>query len=1724
MSEDVDWVQCGKCRQWAHFSCAGVDQEVVKADWRCQVCVSASAQQLKVPDTRSKTRGGKKTGQKGDGGSDQGVSSDADPAEKQLEEEQLAKEKAFAKQMEARKKLLARQKAWKQEQLRQEREMRELELQVQREIEEQQLQQEQEMLDAQLAAEKEFLEKRDAIRKKFDNSVKRVNASKDEDGAVGGRSKSEPDQAVEEWLQQSRKTNTQQSVSDVRGAFPKGGVPLGAGVVIKANKTKSMKPVKEVPEIVENEPESSEDESSKSLDYPAKSRHSQSRYGSMQSSHDSDGPGRDIGHISKQQLAARKAVSQYLPKLRGEPEVWPLFISSFEHTTAACGFTNLENLKRLQDCLQGDALEAVRSRLVLPDSVPDVICDLRNLFGRPEKLLKTLLTKVRNSPAPRGDRLETFINFGITVKQLCDHLEAAQLRDHLNNPMLVQELVDKLPPSYKLDWVRFKRGKIDSPLRMFSNFTTEIVSDVSEVTEFTMLSVNERARPGRENPRKKEFVHMHEFAQKRSEGSRIEAVSRPCWICERTDHLIRNCDEFRRMNIAERLREVERQKLCGICLNKHSNSRCSSKIRCVVRGCQGNHHPLLHRVERSVQLQKAISDCTVIFRMMPVTLHVGKRQYDTVAFLYEGSSATLVDDVVAKRLKAEGSLEPLLIVTWTGNIDRLENESRCVEMMVAAKGSKEKFPLLITRTVSELQLTKQNFRYAEVVKRYTHLVGVPVKDFLSGMPTILIGLDNLHLLAPLESRVGRPNEPIAVRSKMGWTIYGSEKRRASVHTYLNLHSIATVSNQELHDLMREQYVLEETAGASFAVPEPLEEKRAREILEATTQRVGHRFETGLLWRSDVRKFPDSYSMAMQRMHALDRKLERNPVLKENVCRQIEEYQQKGYAHKVTDAELMETAQSAVWYLPLNVVVNPRKPGKVRLVWDAAASVNGISLNSELLKGPDMLVPLPRVICHFRERPIAFGGDIQEMYHQIRIRSEDKQAQRFLFRSGSEEASQIFVMDVATFGSTCSPSSAQYVKNVNAKQFAKRYPEAADAIVKRHYVDDYYDSVDTVEEAIQRANEVRYVHSCGGFRIRNWVSNSNAFLQAVGEQSGESAVHFSENKAAEYERVLGVVWDTIEDVFCFETASKFECSKVLRGEEHPTKRMVLSIVMAQFDPAGFLAPVTILGKMLVQDLWRTGCQWDDAVDDLSYKKLARWTSMLANVQAFKLSRSYFGTARSDEIRDVQLHIFADAGETGYGCVAYFRAMVRGEVKCTLVMSRAKVAPLKQVSIPRLELLAAVLSARMSHTVRENLSISISKVVFWINAEVVLSWIRSDQRRYKQFVDFRIGEILSLTKLADWRWVPTRLNVADLLTKWGKDPDLHPSGPWVRGPQFLYDREENWPRKSLPPANTTEELRVHLLLHDVKVPAVLVDANRFSKWTILVRTIACVFRFVTNCRRKKGKLPIETLRATKGQLKSHISNAGASVRLPLQQKEYEQAERCLLKVAQSESFIDELKVLLRNKDRPTSQWMALEKSSPLYKLTPLVDEYGLIRMEGRVERAEFLPFDLRFPVILPNDHRITKLIVQHYHERSGHGYRQAVKNELRQLYYIPHVDAVVRKVSAACVWCKVHCCRPHAPRMAPLPVYQCTACTLQTVIIIIIAGFHHRHRNSSARHRSLTAGSMGQKNLPIISKSREEDSQMTTTGQPAQHTQHYSPTQAAVGASLSAASTYDLINLD
>ncbi|XP_058811010.1 uncharacterized protein LOC131675893 [Topomyia yanbarensis] len=1439
---------------------------------------------------------------------------------------------------------------------------------------------------------------------------------------------------IQNWLFDHGKSqeNQEDAMVGTQGVVPKGSRKQIGSKKHTSTLSKMGRLMEELEEIANQETEEVEENDS---DF---SREELERVANLLKNRRRNGSGHELVGPTNAQRAARQAVSKHLPIFKGEPEVWPIFISSLEYTTKACGFTNLDNLKRLQDSLQGDALEAVRSRLIFPDSVPDVIKDLRDLFGKPEKLLKSLLVKVRRAQPPRVDQLNSFIHFGITVKQLCDHLEAAKMTDHLNNTMLVQEIVDKLPPTYKLEWVRFKRSKIGTPLRVFTDFMTGIVSDVSEVSEFSIVDSEDPPRFSKMRP-KKEFMHVHTSTSNGRELSPDRKSKLLCWLCRGAEHKIRFCEEFKQLSVSERFKVAERFGLCVLCLNNHGKNRCNFKLRCNVMNCQGNHHPLLHRASNTVPVVEAKcnthsrSSRSVIFRMVPVTIHAGSTMLDALAFLDEGSSVTLIEDDIVTQLKISGEAEPL-VVTWTGNVKRYENQSKKVNLTVSARDAAEKLPLLNVRTVTQLDLPKQRIKFQEIAEHYPHLRDIPVKDYTLEEPKLMIGLDNVHLFAPIESRIGQPGDPIGVKSLLGWTVYEPVKQQPSMQdAYMNLHDVIPVTNQDLHDILRNQFVLEE-AGISAVVPESVEDERARAILKATTIRVDGRFETGLIWRADQRRFPNSYPMAERRMKALERKLERDPELHRRVNQQIQDYETKGYAHKITAKELSETDPASVWYLPLNVVLNPRKPGKLRLVWDAAASVNGVSLNSELLKGPDMLTCLPGVIQRFRERRFGFGGDIKEMYHQLRIRVKDKQAQRFLYRFDSAQPVQIYVMDVATFGSTCSPCSAQFVKNLNAENFEKRYPDAAAAIIEKHYVDDYFDSVDTVEEAIKRASEVRLIHLQGGFEIRNWVSNSKEFLQAMGEQCCNHSIHFHQDKETEMERVLGIVWDPNRDVLSFSTTPRVDFQSMLFGAERPTKRAVLSCVMAMFDPLGFLSPFTIIGRILVQDLWRTGCGWDELIDDLSFEKWTKWTKMLPEIAKIQVPRSYFGEARSDQYENLQLHVFTDASENAYGCVAYFRIEIDGEVCCALVMSRSKVAPLKQLTIPRLELQAAVLGARLAESIRRNHSLKINQQFIWTDSRNVLSWIKSDQRRYRQYVGFRIGDILSHTSVSDWRWVPTLNNEADRVTKWKRGASLHSNSSWFKGADILFRKEMEWPEQPVIPANINEELKAHLLVHDVTLSCALLDISRISKWRILVRTMACVYRFVSNCRRKIEGRPIETLKATKSQAKYLKKVDWMMERKPLKQEEYEKAEYYLFKAAQSEVYEDELKVLLHNREHPVDRWLTVETSSPLYKLAPLVDNKGMVRMEGRTKNAEFLPFDLRFPIILQKEHPLTAKLVQHYREKFGHGYRETVKNELKQRFYVHGIGGVVQKVAKACVWCRVNRSRPHTPRMAPLPIQR------------------------------------------------------------------------------------------
>lgn len=525
------------------------------------------------------------------------------------------------------------------------------------------------------------------------------------------------------------------------------------------------------------------------------------------------------------------------------------------------------------------------------------------------------------------------------------------------------------------------------------------------------------------------------------------------------------------------------------------------------------------------------------------------------------------------------------------------------------------------------------------------------------------------------------------------------------------------------------------------------------------------------------RLPNSRSMALRRFRLLEKRMSKNPDLALALNQKITEYTAKGYIRQLSKEE-EERPVNRAWYLPVFPVFNPNKPGKVRIVWDAAAMVFGVSLNSALLKGPDQVCTLFSILLHFREHRIGLTGDIREMFHQVQIREQDRPCQRFFWKDESGETA-VFEMCVMTFGACCSPSSAQFVKNLNAERFIGKYPQAVEAIIKRHYVDDMMVSVKTEKEAVRMAHQVNYIHSQGGFEIRNWISNSSAVLEALGGHDAETK-NLDLSAEMVTEKVLGLWWCTEKDTFTFRVGWTRYDEALLAERRCPTKREVLKVLMSIFDPLGLIAHFLIYLKVLLQEIWRSGTQWDEEIHDSLFLKWQTWLRVLPEVESVQIPRCYHLKDFSD-IR-TELHTFVDASETAFAAVSYLRFPGNDEIECTLVTAKTRVAPLKFQSIPRLELQAAVLGARLAQTVSESMSTQASRRYFWTDSRDVLCWINSDHRRFTQFVAHRVSELLDTTEAAEWHWVSTKDNVADDATKWQGRPDLTESSRWFTGPEF------------------------------------------------------------------------------------------------------------------------------------------------------------------------------------------------------------------------------------------------------------------------------------------------------------------------------------------------------
>ncbi|XP_055623387.1 uncharacterized protein LOC129766816 [Toxorhynchites rutilus septentrionalis] len=681
--------------------------------------------------------------------------------------------------------------------------------------------------------------------------------------------------------------------------------------------------------------------------------------------------------LSRSQLAARQAVAKELPTFTGVSEEWPLFIATYESTTRMCGYSDEENLLRLQRSLRGKALEAVRSRLLYPTGLTGVIQTLLMLFGRPEVIIHSLVSRIRNMPSPKAEKLATLIDFGVAVQNMCATIRACGLEEQLCNVALLQELVDRLPPTIKLNWALHRQTLRSVTLSDFGAWLEKLVEAVCVVT---IPSNTPTSTMKAEKRTRKEDLNVH---LESDIDPSLKVVRKPtnkeCVICQESCGSAAACKKFQNLDVSARWAALKQHKLCRKCLKKHFGA-CDLKNPCGKHGCSYMHHELLHDdsryktsvFPRTIQSgeRESSQNCNthvsetgrILFRYVPVTIHGRGVSVKTYAYLDDGSSATLMEHSLFKELKLEGKSHPLCL-NWTADQHREEKDSVKLSVEISGVGcSNKRYRIPKVHTVRRLALPRQTMNIDELATEFKYLEGLSIDSYRNVSPRLLIGIDNCRLGHALRSREGQEDEPVASRTRLGWLVYGpcSKSTGHANVNYSAYHSFhicpcSEHCDAELHKPVKDYFSLENVGVKSEKPPLSNDDNRAMQILKSQTRLKGDRYES----YKDVH-LPNSKQMAMKRLLCLEKKLLKEPNLAEAFAKKLREYEQKGYIRKLSPAEL-DTRYPRSWFLPIFPVQNPNKPGKLRIVWDAAATVNGISLNSMLLKGPDMLTSIVMVL-------------------------------------------------------------------------------------------------------------------------------------------------------------------------------------------------------------------------------------------------------------------------------------------------------------------------------------------------------------------------------------------------------------------------------------------------------------------------------------------------------------------------------------------------------------------------------------------------------------------------------------------------------------------------------------------------------------------------------------------------------------------------------------------
>ncbi len=532
------------------------------------------------------------------------------------------------------------------------------------------------------------------------------------------------------------------------------------------------------------------------------------------------------------------------------------------------------------------------------------------------------------------------------------------------------------------------------------------------------------------------------------------------------------------------------------------------------------------------------------------------------------------------------------------------------------------------------------------------------------------------------------------------------------------------------------------------------------------------------------------------------------------------------------------------------------------------------------------------------------------------------------------------------------------------------------------MDDGLKSVDTPQRAISLIKQTKELCARGGLRLHKFISNSKEVISAIPPEDRSSPLKNLNlgHDRLPIERALGVQW-------CVETDT-FQL-RITVQDTPLTRRSILSTVSSVYDPLGFVSPVLLVAKQILQELCKDGVDWDDPISEQIRVRWEKWRRELFLLNDVTVRRS-FKPDGFQQLKSVELHHFSDASVSGYGQCSYVRLVDENdEVHCSLAMGKSRVTPLKNVTIPRLELTAALVSVKVSTMLSQELDYDKVTHIYWTDSRVVLGYIGNESRRFHVFVANRVQQIRDQTSTEQWKYVESRENPADDASRGLTAREFLNSKRWLQGPAFLWsnDLDLNADRQQ-PLVDNDPEVKSNVFATQASSPCSFSITERLrscSTWYRAKVAIAAILRLQRRWKeprsRSQDALEVRDVEYKKPNVEELL-----------------QAETTIVKAVQEESFAKDIRALRpiqkpeHSREDVRKRKATMKKTSSLYRLDPFLDKQGVLRVGGRLTNAN-TPFNVKHPIILPRKGHIMALVIRHYHRKINHQGRGMTLNELR-----------------------------------------------------------------------------------------------------------------------------------